>query len=210
MTMSDKREQHVEPDATLGAESGEGFLNRWSRRKREARAADGPPSQAALPDNAPASAPEDSASRYVELTDDDMPPLESLNEHSDYRGFLSPKVSEGLRRAALRKLFGQPRFNVCDGLDDYAEDFTSFEPLGDLVTHEMHRLLAREGEKLAEALEQGDASGQTDQAPRLAAANERSVQAPDIDPSLESAPVEPEGLAAAERGADVVRDGSKQ
>jgi hypothetical protein len=82
-----------------------------------------------------------------------MPPLESLDEHSDYRGFLSPKVSEELRRSALRKLFRQARFNVCDGLDDYAEDFTSFQPLGDVVTQEMRRLLERERVKLAERLE---------------------------------------------------------
>ena len=45
---------------------------------------------------------------------------------------IAMSVSDELRRSALRKLFGLPRFNFCDGLDDYAEDFTRFEPLGDL------------------------------------------------------------------------------
>ncbi|MCP4992832.1 MAG: hypothetical protein GY934_03455, partial [Gammaproteobacteria bacterium] len=32
-------------------------------------------------------------------------------------------------------------FNVCDGLDDYAEDFNGFEKLGDIITSDMlHQL----------------------------------------------------------------------
>lgn len=124
-----------------------GFLSRWSRRKLEAEA---DPQPAA---NALAQAPEEPAERSenAELTDADMPPLESLDENSDYRGFLSPKVSETLRKEALRKLFRQSRFNLVDGLDDYAEDFTRFEPLGDLVTHEMRRLLEAGRKAMADA-----------------------------------------------------------
>jgi len=209
MTMSDEQERHPEPDVAFGAGPAEGFLNRWSRRKREAREAGGQPAEPAAPDSPLASIPDSAESRPAEPTDADMTPLESLDEHSDYRGFLSPKVSEGLRRAALRKLFGQPRFNVCDGLDDYAQDFTSFEPLGDLVTHEMRRALACERDKLAEALEQGDASDPADQAPRLAAVDEDSGS-PGTDPRLDSAPGEAEDRAAAEQAADALPDGSKQ
>ena len=71
------------------------------------------------------------------LTDADMPPIESLDEHSDYSGFFSPQVSEALRKLALRKLFRSSVFNVCDGLDDYDEDFRSFQALGDIVTSDM-------------------------------------------------------------------------
>ena len=63
------------------------------------------------------------------LGDADMPPLDSLGPESDYSGFLSPGVSEELRRLALRKLFHSPLFNVTDGLDDYDDDFTSFAVL---------------------------------------------------------------------------------
>ncbi|MGI9317276.1 MAG: DUF3306 domain-containing protein [bacterium] len=71
------------------------------------------------------------------LTDDDMPPIETLDEHSDYSGFMSPGVSDTLRKLALRKLFASAGFNIRDGLDDYDDDFTNFEPLGDLITSDM-------------------------------------------------------------------------
>ena len=61
--------------------------------------------------------------------DADMPPLESLGPESDYSGFMSPGVSEELRRVALRKLFHGPLYNITDGLDDYDDDFTSFAVL---------------------------------------------------------------------------------
>lgn len=117
-------------DAPGGTEP---FVDRWSRLKRAAaeETQDGPsvepPAEAAPPSAA--------------LTDRDMPPVEDLSADSDYTPFLSPKVSEPLRRLALRKLFHSDDFNVCDGLDDYAEDFTRFAGLAGLVTAEMkHRL----------------------------------------------------------------------
>ena len=73
------------------------------------------------------------------LADEDMPPLETLTEESDYTGFLSPKVSDELRKLALRKLFHGSQFNICDGLDDYDEDFTKFAKLGDVITAEMRQ-----------------------------------------------------------------------
>ncbi len=88
------------------------------------------------------------------LTDADMPPVDSLGADSDYTGFLSPKISEPLRRAALRKLFHSAEFNVIDELDDYAEDFTTFTALGDLVTADMRHPLEVEAKKQAEALQQ--------------------------------------------------------
>ncbi|MET0065916.1 MAG: DUF3306 domain-containing protein [Candidatus Thiodiazotropha sp.] len=133
------------PDETADREP---FLNRWSRRKLEA-------------ENAPARAPEPAEPRAEApplLSDDDMPPLESLDEHSHYAGFLSPGVSEGLRQAALQKLFSSTCFNVCDGLDDYAEDFTRFEKLGDLMTADLRHRLQREAQRLAERTEPGEVS----------------------------------------------------
>lgn len=76
-----------------------------------------------------------------------LPSIESLDEHSDYRAFMSDKVSEELRLQALRKLFRLPQFNVCDGLNDYDEDFASCKPLGSIVTHDMARALDRVLEK---------------------------------------------------------------
>jgi len=83
----------------------------------------------------------------LELTDEDMPPVETLDENSNFSGFLSPKVSETLKRQALRKLFHLPQFNITDGLDDYDEDFTSFDKLGNIITHEMRRQMQLEAER---------------------------------------------------------------
>lgn len=108
-----------------------GFLGRWSRLKREAAAADAVtpvPPVATPPDAANAAAPVSPAAQV--LTEDaEPPPLESLGFDSDYRAFLGQKVDEGLKRAALKKLFHTPHFNTMDGLDVYIEDFNLYEPL---------------------------------------------------------------------------------
>lgn len=97
------------------AETPEEFLSRWSRRKRDAR-------EEALKPPAPATpATAEEAPK--------LPPLEELGIDSDYRGFLHPKVDETLRRAALKKMFSDPHFNVMDGLDVYIDDYSISDPL---------------------------------------------------------------------------------
>ena len=94
----------------------EQFLARWSRLKQEAQ--DYPPQEKA-PEKAvdpKAPAPE-------------LPPLDKLTLDSDYRAFFHPKVDEDVRRAALKKLFSDPRFNVMDGLDVYIDDYSKTEPI---------------------------------------------------------------------------------
>ncbi len=133
------------PDIPAVRDTEENFFQRFSRRKHEARRrgtdAAGfetePSEQSAMV--APTDSDGVSADRDL-LTDADMPDIASLDEQSDYTGFLSAKVSESVRRAALRKLFHSTGFNIIDELDDYNEDFTTFEALGDIVTAEMrHR-----------------------------------------------------------------------
>lgn len=89
-----------------------------------------------------ATAPVESAT--VLLTDADMPDIETLTSSSDISGFLGKGVSAALRKAALRHVFRQPQYNVRDGLDDYDDDYTTFEPLGDTVTSDMKFHAARE------------------------------------------------------------------
>ena len=79
----------------------------------------------------------------VLLTDADMPDIETLTASSDISGFLGKGVSAALRKAALRHVFRQPRYNIRDGLDDYDDDYTFFEPLGDTVTSDMKFHAAR-------------------------------------------------------------------
>lgn len=128
--MSVRRDTESEPSA-------ESFAERWSRRKQAA-------GEEEAGQAVPASVPAAEAEPAPPLTDEDMPPLESLDERSDYAGFLSPGVSEQLRAQALRKLFKLPGMHLPDGLDDYDDDFTQFAELGKTITHEMQRMLERE------------------------------------------------------------------
>ena len=107
-----------------------------------------------------------------DLTDADMPPVESLDAGADVGAFLSPKVSDALRKRALRAVFRQARFNVRDGLDDYDEDFTAFPPLAKM-TAEMRRLLAdkqqaentaakTEGESVSDSKTDSDSVSESD------------------------------------------------
>lgn len=94
-----------------------GFLKRWSRLKHEAREQpEGTPP-------APSPPPVQNDEPPV------LPPVESLTLDSDFSGFLHPKVDEGVRRMALKKLFSDPHFNVMDGLDTYIDDYSITEPL---------------------------------------------------------------------------------
>lgn len=88
------------------------FLRRWSRLKQEASTkteATGKPAIAATPG--------------------ELPPLASLSFESDFRGFMHAEVDQAMRRAALKKLFSDPRFNVMDGLDVYIDDYSRDDPI---------------------------------------------------------------------------------
>lgn len=84
------------------------FLRRWSRRKHESRAAVAPAPAGEAPG---------------------LPPVESLQFESDFKAFMHEKVDEAVKRAALRKLFSDPRFNVMDGLDIYIDDYSVEDPI---------------------------------------------------------------------------------
>lgn len=58
-----------------------------------------------------------------------LPPLESLTIDSDFSPFMQPGVDETVKRAALRKLLRDPRFNVMDGLDVYIDDYSKPSPV---------------------------------------------------------------------------------
>lgn len=174
-------------------ETREGFLGRWSERKR--RAATAAPSPDATSDDArlqgrtvveqpvngaiDASAPpvlnevdgqsgegsdttsDDSTGGTADeeiaplLSDADMPPLETLDAKSDISCFFNAGVSGALKRAALRHVFHLAEYNVRDGLDDYDDDYTNFEPLGDTITSDMKFHSARlERDRLAREAEE--------------------------------------------------------
>ena len=157
---------HKEQSAGSPAPADNGFLGRWSRRKRGAEVveqevpddltSDVLTADAQLPQTSVDNAQQtDATVAEVALTDADMPDIETLNADSDFSPFFSDGVSKELRNLALKKLFFSGRFSVRDGLDDYDDDFTKFEPLGDTVTSDM-KFHARRKEKarLAELEEQ--------------------------------------------------------
>lgn len=199
--MSDKPQQPVPEEES--PRPGESFFSRVHRRKTEARSA-------AVADTEPATVDDSDLPIVVDLaepstdnepTDADMPPLESLDRDSDYTGFLSPRVSESLRRAALRKLFHGSAFNVIDELDDYAEDFTSFEALGDIITADMRHQLEVEAKKKAEAARQAlladdEASVVNDDEPepaQMADTSAKTAAEPEATPdTLPAEPSDPE------------------
>lgn len=92
-------------------------------------------------------------------TDSDMPPVESLTADSDYSAFMSPRVSESLRRLALRKLFHSAEFNICDGLDDYDGDYTSFAKLGGIITADMKHQMELAAREQLQAMKDNDVHG---------------------------------------------------
>uniref|UniRef100_UPI0035693B62 DUF3306 domain-containing protein n=1 Tax=Neptunomonas sp. TaxID=1971898 RepID=UPI0035693B62 len=86
------------------------------------------------------------------LTDEDMPPIESLGEKSDFSQFLSSGVSDELRNLALRKLFNMPQFNVRDGLNDYDDDLSKIPVLAQEVAAKMRGWLHEKQEQLTSEL----------------------------------------------------------
>lgn len=145
----------------MTSENSEGVFARWSRLKIESRAQSQgntasidrvsqlPPDE--LNEAALAKGPLAEAEPAPILTDRDMPDLDTLDEDSDYSMFMNPGVSDALRKLALKKMFHAPLFNIRDGLDEYDEDFTSFEALGDIVTCDMKHQLELEAQKKLQA-----------------------------------------------------------
>ena len=154
-----KRPSTADHDRSV-TESGddEPFLNRWARRKRVARAGGdvdttvGESSVEEPPKGEAAEARAGEDSQAPELTDEDMPCVDGIDKDTDMSGFFSPKVSQAVKKAALRKFFHSPIFNIVDGLDDYDEDFRNFEALGDIVTSDMRGIMEREAERAREAV----------------------------------------------------------
>jgi hypothetical protein len=95
----------------MSEEDKQDFLRRWSRLKRESEAA---VQKSEAPSERPA-----------------LPPIDSLTFDSDFKAFMHSKVEESVKRAALKKLFSDPRFNVMDGLDTYIDDYTKSDPIPD-------------------------------------------------------------------------------
>jgi hypothetical protein len=116
-------------------EQDEPFLARWSRLKIEAREVrpesrqSEPESESSAPAQDPPQPPSAGADTGA-VPAKVLPSVDSLQGlASEYRQFLNPEVDEGLRRAALKKLFSDPHFNTMDGLDVYIDDYSKPDPI---------------------------------------------------------------------------------
>ena len=151
----------------------EPFLERWARRKAQARQGKEDEVSPAAAETAP-EPPEPPEPPAAEPGPVPLPDLASLGADSDYSAFMAPGVDEGMRRQALRKLFSSPQFNIRDGLDDYCDDFTQWTKLGDIVTADMRFQIERAARLAEQALaEEGDRhspKGGPDTAPVVAEA----------------------------------------
>jgi hypothetical protein len=133
------------------------FLSRWSRRKsaqRQARQAtpvpepapaEPPPAELrpmqsvaaagaapALQPGADAGAPAAQPASAVGPPADPSPSLTDvahLTRESDYSRFVAKGVDDVVKRAAMKKLFADPHFNVMDGLDIYIDDYSKADPI---------------------------------------------------------------------------------
>ncbi len=118
----------------MNDEHEQGFLSRWSKRKLDQD------SNAEQPSLTPAvEEPAETAEQPDQITDTETKQEKPLWQRDD--------VDEDTRKSALRALFRKPEFNVRDGLNEYDDDFTKFASLGNIVTHEMKRMLKLAEEK---------------------------------------------------------------
>jgi hypothetical protein len=161
----------------------EGFLSRWSRRKRAAAGGtptgepSSPPPEAAAATGELAAEPhgaKDLAARPPEP----LPPVDSLTIDSDFSPFMAREVDPGVKREALKALFRDERFNVMDGLDVYIDDYTKPAPIP-----------AEWYAKMAQMAYLGDPVGREEaKAKELEAkAKEREIAADGLEPAQDSA-----------------------
>jgi hypothetical protein len=114
--------------------AADGFLSRWSRRKQDVREGNPieaePDAQSVVPDATPAPAP-----APVAAAPEPTPPpptlddVKSLTFESDFKRFVAAGVDPQVKTAAMKKLFADPRYNVRDSMDVYADDYSLPDPL---------------------------------------------------------------------------------
>jgi hypothetical protein len=135
-------------------EKDEGFVQRWSRLKQQARDEQQPeearvsavpsPTQAAPTDDKKEEAKEE---KPFDLAD--LPPVESLTKDSDYSLFMRPEVPQELRQKALRQLWAtDPVLSAPDVFDMHNLDYNA-----GLTFPEGVKTLYRVGRGLIDAIE---------------------------------------------------------
>ncbi len=101
------------------------FFARWSKRRPQEADVAAPSEPEPVVDSAEVG--ESAAAESLEPPT--MEEVSLLTRDSDYSRFVARDVDEGVKRAAMKKLFSDPHFNLMDGLDTYIEDYNTFEPI---------------------------------------------------------------------------------
>jgi hypothetical protein len=129
------------------AESDDGFLSRWSKRKTQVQ--HGVPVAPEAPVEVPVAAPLAPVARAAPVDAAAPPPeqatpsptlddVAALTKDSDFKRFVAPDVDPGVKNAAMKKLFASdPQFNVMDGLDVYIDDYNKFEPVPESIVRQL-------------------------------------------------------------------------
>jgi hypothetical protein len=179
----------------------DGFVRRWSRRKREA-CEQARRSAPAAAETAP-TPPTPAEARAVEAPDAvapaALPDIESLTYDSDFTVFLRSGVPAELRQRALRRLWrSDPLLANLDGLVEYGEDYSRIG-----TTEQIVSTAYRVGRGMLDRLEAGS----------LRPTTERADGAPATAPSPrndgETAGTEPPALEA-DTGEDKLAGGAEE
>ena len=128
------------------AEEAGGFLARWARRKEQARSgvelAPEPPPVAGQPNAVVPHLPQADADAVAAPVSEPLPTLADvalLSRESDYARFVASGVDEGVKQAAMKKLFTDPHFNIMDGLDTYIDDYGKPDPIPLAMLRQMNQ-----------------------------------------------------------------------
>ena len=132
------------------ADERSGFLSRWARRKEQARTGVAPVAEPVLAVEAPplplptpvvvdVASPVPGDAQPVAEPLPTMADVALLTRESDYARFVAGDVDVGVKRAAMKKLFADPHFNVMDGLDTYIADYGQPDPIPLAMLRQMNQ-----------------------------------------------------------------------
>ena len=183
-------------------------LKRWSRRKLDASRAQSASSRelsaapaAPAPQPAQPGQPGQPAETVAPNATPALPPIEALTIDSEFAAFFKPEVPEATKRAALKQLFRDPRFNVMDGLDVYIDDYTQPDPIPDemmkQLLHSRHTFNPPKTEVNAEGhvvdvVDKDEAKEKPDTAGAIAASDGAGDVTPDLLPRAVDGSAEPD------------------
>jgi hypothetical protein len=173
------------------ADSDDGFVSRWSKRKRAARE----PAPAGKPEPTPLTKSEPAVPAEEPDILAQLPDIDSLTAQSDFTAFLREGVPEAIRRKALRKLWRlNPVLANLDGLNDYDGDYTDAA-----TVIEGLKTLYRAGQGIVEDVEaKAEPEAAATEAPAAPApgASARSEAEPDPGPAQADLRAAPDSEAA--------------